>query len=371
MFRNYRIAVGLFTAALLASAQPGSAQERFTLQGHDVALYNLAGTLRVVAGSGNAVEVEITRAGRDASQLRIANDAIDGVPTLRVIYPGDEVVYTGLRNRSESDFEVQDDGTFGRSSRGRRVRVVSPARAHGDGTEAHADVVLHVPAGVRLNAHWGTGNADVTAVNGDVSVSNATGEITAHGTRGQLKLGTASGSIDASDVDGMTSLETASGSVHVANARGEGVRVNVASGRVTAESLHADQIDLETASGEVRVRGVEAKQLRVNAASGSIHAYDVVAPEARMHTASGSIEADLHGDVRTLLLDSSSGSVHLRLPESTNAQFDVSTSSGSIDVDLPIQVREQRRGHMRGTIGNGAGRISINTASGSVTLTGR
>ena len=41
--------------------------ERRTLAGDDIAVYNIAGVMQVVGGSGSEVTVEITRAGAEAS----------------------------------------------------------------------------------------------------------------------------------------------------------------------------------------------------------------------------------------------------------------------------------------------------------------
>ena len=357
----------ILTAALLTvQARAVRAQEHFTLAGADAAVYNIAGNVRVVSGSGNAVTVDVTRAGADAAKLRVASDVIDGVNTLRVIYPADDVVYPRLERGSESTFSVRPDGTFGGD--GRRVRVTSRSRAHGGALEAYADIVVRVPAGMRATTHLGVGDAQVTDVVGNVALSNASGRITARGVRGETRLSTASGSVEANDMEGMTEIKTASGSVRVDGVRGSGLRVDVASGEVTAENVQADNVELQTASGGVRVHTLTATNLRLETASGEIKALDVSAPQAVMHTASGSIDAELHGVVRNLSVNSASGSVELRLPSSLDAQIDVESASGSIDLDFPVHITHQERSRLHGVIGNGSGRIVIGTSSGSVTL---
>ena len=44
--------------------------ERYTLDGDDIAIYNLAGALTVEPGTGG-VTVEVTRGGADAARLRV------------------------------------------------------------------------------------------------------------------------------------------------------------------------------------------------------------------------------------------------------------------------------------------------------------
>src|SRR2546428_13345826 len=81
--------------ALLAS--PGRAlphqSERHAISGDDVAIYNLAGVMRVEAGSGSDGVGEITGGGRDAGKLRGGTRPVRGRETLRVGYSDDDIVY--------------------------------------------------------------------------------------------------------------------------------------------------------------------------------------------------------------------------------------------------------------------------------------
>ena len=344
------VPVRIMLSALLLVTANANAQERFTLTGRDVAIYNLAGALHITAGTGNATEVEVTRVGSDASQLRVATGNIGDANTLRVIYPGDEIVYPDKDgNNSQTNITVAADGTFGRGGEGRRVRIGSRSRADRDALQAGADIVMRVPAGVRVLARLGVGEAEVSNVNGTITVDNSAGSITARGARGELTLNTASGAVEVADVEGDVTVNTASGSVKIENTRGSAVKIDVASGAITADNVRAPIVDLETASGGIRARGVEASRVKLN-------------------TASGSIDADLTGKIETVDLNTASGSITVRVPRDVDATVELETASGGIDVDFPIKITQQRRNYMRGTIGAGTARISLSTASGSVRL---
>ncbi len=56
----------------------------------------------------------------------------------------------------------------------------------------------------------------------------------------------------------------------------------------------------------------------------------------------------------------------VRLPAELGAEVDIETGSGGIDMDFPIMVTRQSRDELRGRIGDGQGRIVIDTGSGSV-----
>ncbi len=91
------LALTLLPAGALMAQQP----ERYTIDGDDIAVYNLAGLLQVESGQG-AVTVTVTRGGADASRLKVAQDEIDGRQTLRVMYPADKIRYPlGKGDRTE------------------------------------------------------------------------------------------------------------------------------------------------------------------------------------------------------------------------------------------------------------------------------
>src|SRR5207237_1330764 len=91
---THSILVALLCAPLLASL--GAQTERRSVAGDRVAIYNLAGRLRVQAGAGSEVVVEMTRGGRDASRLNLATGIVRGAQTLRVVYPSDRIVYADM-----------------------------------------------------------------------------------------------------------------------------------------------------------------------------------------------------------------------------------------------------------------------------------
>jgi hypothetical protein len=47
---------------------------------------------------------------------------------------------------------------------------------------------------------------------------------------------------------------------------------------------------------------------------------------------------------------------------------DLETSSGSFDFDFPLQVMGLERDHVRGELGDGRGRLAVDTGSGSIRI---
>jgi len=343
MKRLIRIA----TLAAVVAAMPVSAQEVERISGRDVAVYNLAGRVEIVRGSGSDVVVRVDRGGRDAEMLRVETGEIRGRSTLRVIYPDDEIVYPEMGRGSNTSLNVRSDGTFsdGGSGRGDRVRI----RGRGDGLEAWADLVVEVPAGR------------------EVEINLAVGEVEADGVEADLSIDTGSGAVTALDIVGSLEVDTGSGSVVVRGVEGD-LLVDTGSGRVEVSDVRGREVEIDTGSGGVRGYGLSADLVGIDTGSGSIELEAVSASEVVLDTGSGSIDIEMLTDIDRLDADTGSGSVTVRAPAGLGATVEIETGSGGIDLDFPLEVRTVRRDHVRGTIGDGRGEINIDTGSGSVRL---
>src|ERR1041385_5428933 len=303
----------LFPVTLAAQQQP----ERRTLAGDHVAIYNLAGVMRLERGTGTDVVVELTRGGRDAGKLQVATGPIRGRETLRIIYPDDEIVYHELGHGSNTTLHVRDDGTFndrdergGRwSDEGRRVRI----SASGGGLEAHADARIAIPPGKRVEVYLAVGQAF------------------------------------ASNVDGNLRVDVAAANVTVDHAKGS-LLVDTGSGDVTADRVVADVLMIDTGSGEVTASSVRANDVKID-------------------TGSGNVRLDLLADLRALDVDTGSGDVTINVPADLGAEVDIETGSGDIDLqNVTVRTTRLERDHLTGEIGDGKGRIRIETGSGGVRL---
>jgi len=322
-------------------------RDHYELAGRSVVVYNIAGSVRIERGTGSSTTIDVQRSGPDAAQLQVRTRTVDGKPTFSIVYPGDEIASAHLQHGSTTTLEVDDNGVFSRS--GHRVRVVSRDRAGRDATEADAELVVRVPDNVQLEVHQGVGDIAASGTTADLSLHGSSGEINVANTRGRLQVNTASGGMTIRGADGDLDLNSASGDIELENTRSAHVDVDVASGGVRATGLRAESADLGSASGDIRVS-------------------DSHVPDLKVHTASGSVRVVLDGELRDLDAESASGNVEIVVPSGFGAEIEMDTASGDIDSDFPISVTSQRRGHMRGTIGNGSAHLSLSTASGNVRL---
>lgn len=177
------------------------------------------------------------------------------------------------------------------------------------------DYHVTVPSSVKITGRLDSGRIDVRGLttatlstdSGRISVSDATGDVTAT---------TDSGRIDANDIKGRVNLQSESGSVHTSNVGGALV-VQTDSGAVHADGLTGPQTTVRTQSGSVVAAMDSEQDVKVTTDSGSI---ELTVPK------SGAFRVRAHSD---------SGSEHVNLPEATSGGhlLDLSSDSGSIQVN--------------------------------------
>jgi lia operon protein LiaG len=345
------LVVALLIFATLAN--PAQSQERRTIAGDRVAIYNLAGKLRVEYSDNSDVVIEITRGGRDARELRIEEGNIGGRETLRVLYPSDRIVYPEVRRGDHTNISVRDDGTWGddkgadeRSGRERNRVQISGS---GSGLEAYADLRVLVPRGQRIVIRNAVGEARITSVDADLAVDVASADVIAEQTRGHLSLDTGSGSVTVTDAQGNLDLDTGSGSVTINGVKGQTLRMDTGSGSIHGGDIDVADLKADVGSGGVQLQRVRAQRVDVDAGSGGT-------------------EVELLSSVDQLKVDAGSGGVTVRLPASLSADVDLETGSGGIDTDFAVQVTRIEQRHVVGRIGDGHGRIRIESGSGHVRL---
>jgi len=146
------------------------------------------------------------------------------------------------------------------------------------------------------------------------------------------------------------------------------VRVKNTSGRILLENLPADiDQELETVSGSIETE--RAAGLRAKSVSGSV---DFVSTGGRIgvNTTSGRVKGEIlalaGGD--SVEIDSISGSVELEAFGGLDAAVTLQSVSGSISCDFPLQVSEQRRNRLEGSIGGGSVPLKVKTVSGRIRL---
>ncbi|HEY8197317.1 MAG TPA: DUF4097 family beta strand repeat-containing protein [Gemmatimonadales bacterium] len=345
------IVILLLSATVLSAQQP----ERYAMSDDEVAIYNLAGQVRLEPGTGGEVTVRVTRGGAAAAQIKVAQSKKDGVESLRFIYPGNRILYGGTSTGgSSTQLRVRDDGTFGdqdddhdrdKKKEGRSVTIASS----GGGLDARANLHIGVPSGRQVSVYLAVGEVSISNVNGTLHIDAASAPVTASNTRGELDIDVGAGPVQVTQARGELSVDTGSGGVTVSDVRGESISIETGSGDVSASNLNSSDLKIDTGSGNIEVTGLKA-------------------PQVSLQTGSGSVTADLSGELWNVSVETGSGDVTLKVPPTLAAEVDIETSSGDIETDFEVAVTRHARDHMTGRIGEGGGKIDIESGSGGIKL---
>ncbi len=238
-----------------------------------------------------------------------------------------EVELTGTLADSieKVEFEVTGDHT--------RIKVKYPKNSE---KSVYADLKVMVPSGSAV---------EVEAVSAEVSVSRVLGEVDLESVSGDVKVfGTPAG-IDAASVSGDVIVEMA-----------------------------ADQVELASVSGDILVREARG-EMEAATVSGDITVENGLLMGGEFETVSGNIVLEVALDRGHLELESMSGDLTLVVPQSTIADFEIETFSGSIDNRLTGDQSIRTSKHTPGSelefsTGSGGPKVSISSFSGSVTIGG-
>ncbi|MGH7725964.1 MAG: DUF4097 family beta strand repeat-containing protein [Candidatus Eiseniibacteriota bacterium] len=336
------------TPAAAAANPSGAPSGRVSLTGRRVHVYNLAGRLEVLPGTGSSVQIEIEYGGRDANKLDVQTPAGNGEPALIIRYPEDRIIYSELPRGMRTSLRVGPDGRFGDDSWKSRLEEVE-IRSSGEGLEAWADLKVRVPKGQKIALHLGVGEASLTNVDGEIFVDCAAAGVTASGMRGRFTVDTGSGTVQVSDVEGLLSVDTGSGSVDITQVKGPSVVV-------------------DTGSGSVSLSKVTAEELSVDTGSGSVELSELSAPVVHVDTGSGWVKMGLLTTVEEVYVDTGSGSVEITAPANLSATVSLETGSGDLESDFPLRILRKDSDSISGTIGDGKGKIAVETGSGSVLI---
>jgi len=237
------------------------------------------------------------------------------------IYVGDHWLFGG-RHTDVSDIEqhppLRQDGN---SIRIDYVNV----------RDISVDYEITVPEDTAIRSHSGSGNQTIEGTHGNADLQTGSGDMKLSRLAGEIRLQTGSGNVRAREISGP-------------------VRGGAGSGDIELEETGKGDVDLHTGSGNITARGIQGA-FRAEAGSGDITAEG---------TQTGGWE------IRT-----GSGNVRVRLP--ANAAFDanISTSSGTLDVDAPITMTvqgriQETRKSIIGKVRGGGPLLTLRTGSGDI-----
>ena len=193
------------------------------------------------------------------------------------------------------------------------------------------DYEITVPSDTTIRTHTGSGDQTIEGTHGNIDLQSGSGDVKLSRLTGEIRLQTGSGDVRAREIAGP-------------------VRGGAGSGDIEVEETGAGDIDLHTGSGNITARGIQ----------GAFHA------EAGSGDITGEGKQTGAWDIRT-----GSGNVHVRFPADAAFDANLSTSSGSMDVNpaitMTVQGRVQEtRKQIVGKVRGGGPLLTVRTGSGDI-----
>jgi DUF4097 and DUF4098 domain-containing protein YvlB len=206
---------------------------------------------------------------------------------------------------------------------------------------------ISVPAGTQADIHTASGEIDVQGLSGAVALGSVSGDVRAADLTGGLTVSTTSGEVQLRDVAGKLDIGSISGDINLESGNVDGATVNTTSGEVELDGV-AGALKVTSVSGDIKVREAHDGRLELSTTSGEIE-YQGDLARASANT-----------------VNSISGDVRLRLPESSGFRLDASTVSGDISSEFDLREGQQARWSLSGVAGDGSATLTIGTTSGDI-----
>src|SRR5262245_18418898 len=224
------------------------------------AVENLAGTMRVIHGTGEKVVATATIHAESeelAGKMQFRQVTGEkGLPTLRVEYPLGS--HDTLRYQQDSDKDHHSflSGMFGGNNTTTKYAGKTVKVSGTEGVRLYADVEVRLPGkeaqGTFRNL---VGHVMGEGVEGKLLFDSASGDITLDGVKGQVKADTGSGDVKADGLEGSFRCDTGSGDCTLTGFKGEEISCDVGSGDIRLKSITTTRLSADTGSGDVRVEG--------------------------------------------------------------------------------------------------------------------
>lgn len=208
------------------------------------------------------------------------------------------------------------------------VRLEGEARrgpAHG------IDYDITVPRDYSIDVDCNDCNVLVQDVDGDVVADNVQGDIVVRGGRGRLNLDSVSGEILVSGARGRVVADNVNSGIRMSDITGD-VNAGSVNGEIQLVGIAADNVDAETTNGHIQYEG----SLR---------------------------------DGGRYTFSTHNGGIRVTIPEGAGVDVNVSTHSGEVEADFPVQVQGAlRQGELSFVIGDGGARLDLEAFNGTIRL---
>jgi len=294
-------------------------------------------------GSVHVAAVKVTRGTGDTRARDLARDTMvetvrkDGTLEIRVRYPQRRTIHIGWRELFSRGYE----------SPGAEVRLT-----------------LQIPAGLPLEAHTASGSISTLDLTGPLTLQSSSGDITVIASKGPVTATSASGDIEGRDLRTLQA-RSGSGTIRVENVSGP-LQARTTSGPIDVRGA-GDSLSVRSVSGDIGVREAPVG-LTASTSSGSIDARGI-ARFADISASNGDVEVEFVRPIERAQVQTVSGRISGRIAADVACRLNVRTSSGDLEVLVPMQLKSVSRREVVGVVGGGKAPVVLQTSAGDIELT--
>lgn len=164
-------------------------------------------------------------------------------------------------------------------------------------------------------------------------------------------------------------LNASSGDVTIPQLKLDKLEVNLSSGHFNGSDFQLDEAKISDSSGHITLDNSDIKKLKLNASSGHVTVNSFTGL-IDGQSSSGNVEINLADFVNDIKFKLSSGRFILNSPDSKlDAELNLRTSSGNIEVDFPVTISKKGTNNsLKGKCGNGKYKIDVQNSSGNIIL---
>lgn len=224
---------------------------------------------------------------------------------------------------------------------------------------------IQAPAALPLRLRSSSGDFTTEGRAGAQLIDTHSGDVVIRGARGPIDVNTTSGDLRCSDIRAAR-IRTTSGDITIEGIQGP-LDARATSGDLVVKSAE-DSVRISTSSGDVHV-DTAPRGLTVATASGDIEATDV-AGWALLSTLSGDLGVGLRAPLRHADATTVNGSIRLRLAPGLGCTLDARTTSGTIDVAVPMTLSQADRHRVSGRLAGGGPPVTLHSSSGDIDVLG-
>jgi DUF4097 and DUF4098 domain-containing protein YvlB len=127
-----------------------------------------------------------------------------------------------------------------------------------------------------------------------------------------------------------------------------------------------DSLSLRSVSGDLDLDGAP-RGLIAGTSSGTIDARGI-AHYAEISAASGDVEVELVHPLERVEITTVTGRISGRIAEDVKCRLDLRTSSGDLEVMIPMQLKSVSRREVVGVVGGGKAPVVLQTSAGDIEL---